>query len=421
MSFIWRPYTQMQTAPRKLPLVSSGKKALLSLSNGKKVIDAISSWWVITHGHCEPALVQALQKQAKFLDQALFANFTHKPAQNLIREIETLLPKKLNRVFFSDNGSTSIEVALKMALQSWKQKGEPSRNQFLTFKSSYHGDTAGAMSVSGPGPFTKPYKDMLFSVITAEQAHFSEEEVSAWYKDFEKKLNQRHKKLAGLIIEPLIQGAGGMIVWPKLALEHIGRLAKEAGLYIIFDEVMTGFGRTGSLFAFNQLSFQPDILCLSKGLTGGMLPLALTVTSEEVYKNFLSSKKEKAFFHGHSFTGNPLSSAVAVANLQLLKKNKAAIEKKWKAIAALNRERGENLRENPSVRDVRLKGLIAAVEKRNAKGYTSSLSEHWTQAALKKGVFLRPLGDTVYILPPYSITKQQLHKVWDVIESLIKM
>lgn len=421
MSFIWRPFTQMQTAPRKLPFVLSGKKALLNLSNGKQVIDAISSWWVITHGHCEPALIQALQKQAKILDQVLFANFTHKPAQNLIKELKTLLPKKLNRVFFSDNGSTAVEVALKMALQSWKQKGEPLRNQFLAFKSSYHGDTTGAMSVSGPGLFTKPYKDMLFSVITAEQAHFSEEEASAWYKDFEKKLNQHHKRLAGLIIEPFIQGAGGMIVWPRLALERIGRLAKEAGLYIIFDEIMTGFGRTGSLFAFNQLNFLPDILCLSKGLTGGMLPLALTVATEEVYKSFLSPEKEKAFFHGHSFTGNPLSSAVAVANLQLLKRNRAAIEKKWKAIATLNKERGENLRRNPSVRDVRLKGLIAAVEKRNAKGYASSLSEEWTRTALKKGVFLRPLGDTVYILPPYSITKQQLHKAWDVIESLIKM
>lgn len=411
----------MQTAVKKLPLVSGSKKALLSLSNGEQVIDAISSWWVITHGHCEPTLVKALQKQAEILDQVLFANFIHEPAQNLIKELQFLLPRQLNRVFFSDNGSTSVEVALKMALQSWKQKGEPQRNQFLTFKSSYHGDTTGAMSVSGQGPFTKPYKDMLFSVITAEQAHFSEDEVPTWYRDFEEKLNQHHKRLAGLIIEPFIQGAGGMIVWPKPALEHIGRLAKEAGLYIIFDEVMTGFGRTGSLFAFNQLSFLPDILCLSKGLTGGMLPLALTITTKEIYKNFLSPEKEKAFFHGHSFTGNPLSSATAVANLQLLKKNRASIEKKWRAIATLNRERGEHLRKNTSVRDVRLKGLVAAVEKRNAKGYTSSLSEHWTQKALKKGVFLRPLGDTVYILPPYSITEQQLHKVWDVIESLIKI
>lgn len=419
MNSIWRPFTQMQTADKALPLVTKGKKALLNLSNGKQVIDAISSWWVITHGHCEPTLVKALQKQAEVLDQVLFANFTHAPARTLVKELKSLLPKKLNKIFFSDNGSTSVEVALKMALQSRKQRGETEKTRFLTFKSSYHGDTTGAMSVSGPGTFTDPYRNMLFSVITAKQAHFSTDDTSAWYSDFEKKLHRHYKKLAAVIIEPFIQGAGGMIVWPKSALEHIGRLAKEAGLYIIFDEVMTGFGRTGSLFAFNQLSFQPDILCLSKGLTGGMLPLALTVTSKDIYNDFLSVKKERAFFHGHSFTGNPLSSAVAVANLQLFKKTRSSIEKKWKTIADLNKERGESLKKNPSVRDIRLKGLVAAVEKRNAKGYTSSLSEHWTKTALKKGVFLRPLGDTVYILPPYSITEQQLHQVWDVIENLI--
>ena len=407
----------MQTASRSLPLVLKGRKALLTLKGGREVIDAISSWWVITHGHCEPALVRALQKQAQLLDQVLFANFTHEPAQTLVKEIRSLMPKKLNRVFFSDNGSTAVEVALKMAVQSWKQRGEGQRKKFIAFSSSYHGDTTGAMSVSGPGTFTDPYKPLMFPVITAKQGRFSTDEPEVYYKDFERKLNQYSKSLSAVIIEPLIQGAGGMIVWPKSALEHIGRLAKEAGLYTIFDEVMTGFGRTGSLFAMEQLNFHPDILCLSKGLTGGFLPLALTVTSEEIYKSFLSLKKEQAFLHGHSFTGNPISSAVAVANLKLLKKNKKSIKKKWQTIAHINRERGEALR--GQVRDVRLKGLVAAVEKQSSKGYTSSLAEEWTRKALRKGVFLRPLGDTVYILPPYSITTQQLHKVWDVMEELI--
>ena len=418
MSSIWRPFTQMQTADKTLPFVSKGRKALLTLKNGKQIIDAISSWWVITHGHCEPAITKAVQNQANLLDQVLFANFTHEPAQNLVKEISSLLPRQLNRVFFSDNGSTAVEVALKIAVQSWKQRGQVQKTHFLTFRSSYHGDTTGAMSVSGPGIFTSPYKPLLFPVITAKQGRFSSDPPETYYKDFEEKLNQYSDKLAAVIIEPFIQGAGGMIVWPKAALEHIGRLAKQSGLYIIFDEVMTGFGRTGSLFALNQLSFHPDILCLSKGLTGGMLPLALTISTKKIYESFLSTKKERAFFHGHSFTGNPISCAAAVANLQLLRKNRLAIEKKWKRIAHINKERGENLRSKPFVKDVRLKGLIAAVENRSAKGYTSSLAEVWSKSALKRGVFLRPLGDTIYILPPYSITEQQLHKVWDVIEEL---
>ena len=419
MSSIWRPFTQMQTADKTLPFVSKGRKALLTLKNGKQIIDAISSWWVITHGHCEPAITKAVQNQANLLDQVLFANFTHEPAQNLVKEISSLLPRQLNRVFFSDNGSTAVEVALKIAVQSWKQRGQAQKTHFLTFRSSYHGDTTGAMSVSGPGIFTSPYKPLLFPVITAKQGRFSSDPPETYYKDFEEKLNQYSDKLAAVIIEPFIQGAGGMIVWPKAALEHIGRLAKQSGLYIIFDEIMTGFGRTGSLFALNQLGFHPDILCLSKGLTGGMLPLALTISTKKIYESFLSTKKERAFFHGHSFTGNPISCAAAVANLQLLRKNRLAIEKKWKRIAHINKERGESLRSKPFVKDVRLKGLIAAVENHSAKGYTSSLAEVWSKSALRRGVFLRPLGDTIYILPPYSITEEQLHKVWDVIEALL--
>lgn len=410
----------MQTAPEELPLAYKAKKALLTLKNGQKIIDAISSWWVITHGHCEPAIVSAIKKQAALLDQVLFADFTHEPAETLAKEIRSLLPSELSRVFFSDNGSTAVEVALKMALQSWQQKGQPQRKKFLSFHSSYHGDTTGAMSVSGSGIFTHPYRPLLFPIIRASQGHFSTDDLPLWCEGFENQLNRQEKNLAAIIIEPFIQGAGGMIVWPKAALERIGKLARESGIYIIFDEVMTGFGRTGSLFALDQLPFQPDILCLSKGLTGGMLPLALTLATEDIYKSFLSGKKEEAFFHGHSFTGNPLSSAAAVANLQLFKKNRQTIENKWRSIARINKERGEALRSKSSVRDVRLKGLVAAVEKRNAKGYSSPLAQHWSEGALKKGVLLRPLGDTIYILPPYSITEEQLHKVWDVIDSLLE-
>ena len=440
---VWRPFTQMQTAPPKLPEAVKGRKALLTLKNGKRIIDAVSSWWVITHGHCTPEIARAVQKQAALLDQVLFADFTHPPARALIRELRFFLPKNLSRLFFSDDGSTAVEAALKIALQSQCLCGEPQRNRFLAFKSSYHGDTAGAMSASGRGVFTAPYKKMLFSVVRAGQPRFSFAPLSLWTKDFERKINRFHKNLAAVIIEPLIQGAGGMIVWPKAALERIARLTKEAGAYLVFDEVMTGFGRTGSVFALDQLksAFHPDLLCLSKGLTGGTLPLALTAVSPKIYESFLSLRKERAFFHGHSFTGNPISAAAAAANLRLLRETRSSVEKKWRRIAALNRERGERLRGRAEVRDIRLQGLVAAVEvngKSESKGrssaaddgrgtggkkagdsYCSPLSGILSRKALAQGVFLRPLGDTVYILPPYSITEGQLHKVWDVIENLI--
>ena len=416
MGFIWRPFTQMQTAARRPPFVSQGKKALLILKDGRKIIDAVSSWWVVTHGHCTPSIVRAVQKQAELLDQALFADFTHAPAEALADEITSLLPENLNKVFFSDNGSTAVEAALKMAIQSMRQRGERKRDRFIAFSASYHGDTCGAMSVSGRSIFTKPHQPLLFPVIRARQGRYSFDDPSAYYKNFEEKLNREHHRLAGVIIEPLIQGAGGMIVWPKTAVERVMQLAREAGLYIIFDEVMTGFGRTGALFAFQQLRFAPDILCLSKGLTGGFLPLALTVTGKKIYESFLFPEKEKAFLHGHSFTGNPISSAAAAANLRLFKRKKKEIIKKWRLIARIHKERGERLRSQ--VKDVRRLGLVAAVEK-DGSGYQSGLSALWTKEALKMGVFLRPLGDTVYILPPYSITEKELHKVWDVVEKLV--
>ena len=420
MSTIWRPFTQMQEAPESLPLVKKAQEARLTLENGTEVIDAISSWWVITHGHCEKTIVEAVQKQSEILDQILFANFTHAPAEDLIKEISSLLPSSLQKVFFSDNGSTAIEVALKMSIQSWKQKGNPERKSFITFSNSYHGDTTGAMSVSGRSVFTKPYDPLLFPVITAKQGHFSDDPEESFYKDFEKQLEQNHKTLAGVLIEPFIQGAGGMIIWPKKALEKVCQLTKEAGAHLIFDEVMTGFGRTGSLFAFEQLDFVPDILCLSKGLTGGFLPLALTITQDSIYKSFLSSKKEKAFLHGHSFTGNPISCAAACANLKLFKTKQEKIKSQWANIKTINSERGLHLKNKGLCRDVRWKGLIAAVEK-SASSYNSPQAEVYTKQSLQKEVFLRPLGETLYILPPYSITKEELHKTWDVIEFLINL
>ena len=415
MSLIWRPFTQMQKA-KLPPTVVKAKNSSLFLKNNKKVIDAISSWWLITHGHCKTELVKALQETAERLDQILFANFTHEKAEQLIKELSGFLPKNLNKFFFSDNGSTAIEVALKMAVQSFAQKGQKHRKEFLSFQNSYHGDTAGAMSVSARGVFTKAYKDFLFPIHLCSQGQLSGDPDRLFYEDFERKIEKHHKKLCAVIIEPLIQGAGGMIIWPPAVLERICRITKSAGLYLIFDEIMTGFGRTGTLFALDQIQTKPDILCLSKGLTGGVLPLALTISTSAIYKDFLSQKKEKALLHGHSFTGNPLSCSVALANLRLIKKNKAKLQKKWNWIEETNKKRLAIFKNHPDVKDVRAKGLVAVIQKEDS--YESFFSEQASQKALQKGVFLRPLGGTVYILPPYCITEKELNKTWEVIESL---
>ena len=414
MNRIWRPFTQMQKV-KQVPEVVRTKDSLLYLKNGESLIDSISSWWVITHGHCQKEIMKALRDCS--MDQILFANFTHKKAEEVVSELSAFLPKKLNRFFFSDNGSTAIESALKMAVQSMAQRGQPERNKFLSFKNSYHGDTVGAMSVSARNIFNQPYKKFLFPISSCSQGHYSFDAEEKFYKDFERRLNRQHKKLCAVIIEPLIQGAGGMVIWPLPALKRVVKLARSAGLYLIFDEVMTGFGRTGSVFAFEQIGVVPDILCLSKGLTGGALPLALTISTNSIYKDFLSSKKEKALLHGHSFTGNPFSCSAAIASLKLLKKNKKKLLKKWKEIESINKERLEALKKSPDIKDKRAKGLIAVVQKKG--GYESDFAEKASRKALKQGVFLRPLGGTIYILPPYCITEKELHKVWDVIETLI--
>ncbi|MDE0118508.1 MAG: adenosylmethionine--8-amino-7-oxononanoate transaminase [Bdellovibrionales bacterium] len=412
---IWLPYTQMKKI-KELPEAISAKGSLIHLKNGKKVIDAISSWWVITLGHCEPSIVKAVQKQAQEMDQVLFANFNHPPAKKLLKELQSILPKKLPYIFFSDNGSTAVESALKMAVQSWKQtKGEAQRNTFISFKNSYHGDTVGAMSVSGRNLFTYPYKKLLFSVVRVKQGTRSSDPVSAYVSDFSEKVKKYHATLAGVIIEPFIQGAGGMIMWPKEALKEICSISKKKGLYLIFDEVMTGFGRTGELFAFQKLGITPDLLCLSKGLTGGFLPLALTVANKTIYDSFLSDEKKLMFFHGHSFTGNPISCVAAAANIKEIKKTKW--KKEWSRIESFHQKKIHSLKGHKNLIDIRGCGTIAAMEFRvKNQGYSSSFAEEFSKKAFQRGVFLRPLGNIVYILPPYCTSNKELEQTWSAIE-----
>jgi adenosylmethionine-8-amino-7-oxononanoate aminotransferase len=417
---IWRPYTQEKIASAPIAL-KQAKGCYLYTSSGQRLLDGISSWWLITHGHCHPAIVEAIQLQTAKMDQVIFANFTHEPAEELAERLIDLTPPALSRVFFSDNGSTAVEVALKMALQACSQLGRPKKQKFVTFERAYHGDTVGAMSVSGDSSFNRPYGKTLFPTVKAKQAHLSTASEDEYVGDFERIIKEQHEDLAGVILEPLIQAAGGMIFWPKAAVQKIGKLCRDYGVLLIFDEVMTGFGRTGELFALDHLGVTPDFLCLSKGLTGGSLPLSVTMTTESVYEAFLDQKKEKMFFHGHSFTGNPISCAAAVANLRAWRDEQ--VLQKLPNIRSANRRALAKLKSRLGINDPRVCGTVAAFDlPTEAAGYLNPAFDRMTSLAIEKGLFMRPLGNTIYLMPPYCTPPEEIEQAWmaigDILSSL---
>ena len=321
---IWRPYTQMKTATPPLKVIK-GEGIWLELEDGRRIMDCISSWWVTIHGHGHPGLAAALAQQAQQLEHVIFAGFTHSPAEQLAQKLLNYVPEALTRVFFSDNGSTSIEVALKMAYQYWVNLGEPQRSRFISFEGGYHGDTIGAMSVGRSMVWWQAFEPMLFQTDTVPfpdtfdgDTEFEQKEQVA-IKKVEFLLQQNCH--AGICIEPLVQGAAGMRMCRSEFLQTLEKLARRYGILIIYDEVMTGFGRTGELFACLKSNTSPDLLCLSKGLSGGCLPLAVTLATEAIYQAFYSSEVDKAFYHGHSYTGNPLACATGLASLELLEQN----------------------------------------------------------------------------------------------------
>jgi adenosylmethionine-8-amino-7-oxononanoate aminotransferase len=415
---IWRPYTQEKTTPAAVKVVRA-QGAHLFTKNGQKIFDGISSWWLTTHGHCHPSIVEAIQRQAAEIDQVTFANFSHQPAEELAELLIGITPPELTRVFFSDNGSTAVEVALKMTLQACQQKGLSEKSRFLAFASSYHGDTVGAMSVSGASPFNQPYTKTLFDVIRAKHPSTTAASVQDYVADFERLIEVHHRSLAAVIIEPLIQGAGGMIVWPAQAVQHIAKLCRSYEVYLIFDEVMTGFGRTGEMFAMNRAEVTPDILCLSKGLTAGSLPLATTIVCEELYQCFLSTTKGRMLFHGHSFTGNPISCAAAVASIKLFKEEQTL--EKLKRIEADHQRNVETAKTVLMNTEFRVCGTMAAIELTGLfNGYLSEKLAALHEACLTKGLFVRPLGNVVYLLPPYCATKQELDDAWQILISEVQ-
>ncbi len=415
---IWHPFTQEQTA--SIPIaVKRGFGAYLYDENDKAYLDLISSWWVNLHGHSNEFIANAIYQQAQKLEHVIFAGFTHEPAVTLCEKLQALLPKKLGRFFFSDNGSTAVEAALKMAYQYWYNKGETQRTVFLSLAGGYHGDTFGAMSVGASSGFHDPFQSLFFSTETIPYPYTWQGDESALLKEeqalaeLEEKLHFKGNNIAALILEPLMQGASGMRMCSANFIEKVVGLARSYGVLVIFDEVMTGFYRTGKLFAFEHTKVVPDFLCLSKGLTGGFLPLALTITSEEVYEAFLSPHFSKAFAHGHSYTANPLGCAAAIASLELLMSDNTI-----EAIKTINKAHQvgmENLRVLPRVQKLRTIGTIAAFDLEFPLEKIKEIKEQ----LLQEGLLIRPLGKSVYLLPPYCTSYNELIRTYEILQSFI--
>jgi len=410
---VWHPYTQASL--EGLPLaITSGKGSLLFDEDGKSYIDAISSWWVNLHGHAHPTITEKITEQLNKLHHVMFAGFTHEPAVTLAERLLSILPQNLSKVFYSDNGSTAVEVALKMAKQYWTNVSKP-RVNFVAFEGSYHGDTFGAMSSSARGSYALQFEDMLFDVTFVplpidDSAQNTLEALSKLEK----------MDIAAFIYEPLLQGAGGMKMYSKAGLSKILKWFKKKDVLLIADEVFTGFGRTGELFASSTLQVCPDIICLSKGLTGGTIALGVTAASEEIFKAFLSDDRAKMLFHGHSFTANALACTASLASLDLLlldecQKSRARISKAHNKFA-------ESLRSKKQIENVRQLGTVLAldIKTKNSNSYLSPVRDRLYNYFIEEGVLLRPLGNIVYILPPYCITDEELKKVYSCIGRAIE-
>lgn len=411
---LWHPYTQMLTQPPPLPVVRA-KGVWLYTEDGRRILDGISSWWVNIHGHSHPKLNEALAAQARELEHVVFAGCTHRPAIELAERLLEVLPGGLTRIFYSDDGSTAVEVALKLALQYWRNRGEAGRRAFVTLHHAYHGDTVGAMSASEDSLFTRAFQPLLFPVMRAHAPYCYRCPLGltratceiACLGDLEARLREGGDSIAGILLEPMLQGAGGMIVWPPEFLAGARRLADQYGTLLIADEVLTGFGRTGRMFACEHAGVRPDLVCLSKGLTAGYLPLGATAATTAIYDAFLSEDRSKAFFHGHSYTANALACAVGVASLNLFRDE--AVLDRVQALERQLRAGLEPMRSFPSVGDVRVIGGVGIVELKSSEaGYLDGLGPRLYREFLDRGLLLRPLGNIVYLMPPYVISEAEV-------------
>lgn len=403
---VWHPYTSLQDPTDPLPVVRA-EGEFLHLADGRRLIDGVSSWWTTLHGHRHPPLMKALREAAAKFDHVMFAGITHEPAVELAELLLETGPHPDGRVFFSDNGSTAVEVALKLAYQSWRHRGEAQRTLFVGFEGGYHGDTFGAMAVGRDPLFFGPFEPLLFRAL---QIPVASEALDA-------ALSRHPGEVAAVIIEPLVQGAGGMLMHSPETLRALFEVARKHGVPFIVDEVMTGGGRTGTLWAHQQAGIAPDLLCSSKTLTGGMMPLSATIASPEVVSAFDTDDRTRTFFHGHSYTAHPLACAVAAANWKLLReghwqKEAARIERTW-------RESLARLAEHPAVREVRIRGTIAAIDLDLPGGYLAAVGKRLRDASIERGVLLRPLGQVLYAMPPLCTSDRSLAAIVGAIEHAV--
>jgi adenosylmethionine-8-amino-7-oxononanoate aminotransferase len=423
--YLWHPYTQMHDyRERDLLLIDHADGVYLYDAHGKAYFDTISSWWCILHGHNHPTIKGAIKKQLDRLEQVLLAGTSHEPAITLAEKLVAITPENLTRVFYSDNGSTACEIAIKMSLQYWQQTGHPERKEFVALEHGYHGDTIGTMSLGGTPGFHGPFEGLTFNSHRLPSPYCYRCPIGATRKScsleclqpLEKLLNEKGKTIAAMIMEPLIQAAGGMIIYPPEYLTKTAALCKQHGVHLILDEVATGFGRTGTMFAMEQAGITCDFLCLSKGLTAGYLPMAATMTSEKIFQAFYGPYAEnKTFFHGHTFTGNPLGCAAGLGSLQVFAEEKtlASLPQKIEHL----QKKMERFKELPFIGDLRQLGMISAIElvrdKKTKKPFSAQERVGWQiyLAGLQERLLLRPLGNIIYLWLPLSTTIAEIDEI----------
>lgn len=406
---IWHPYTQMQTAGVPINIVR-GEGAHLYDDNGKKYIDVVASWWTNLHGHAHPYIANAIAKQAHGLEQVIFAGFTHPTAIQLADRLLDKIPYH-DKVFYSDNGSTAVEIAIKMCLQYFWNKGEE-RKRIIAFRDAYHGDTFGSMSVSARGVFTAPFHSYLFEVDFIDTPNkYNGEQVKEQLRSI------IGNQTAAFIFEPLVLGSAGMLMYDAGLLDDLIGICKEHGVLTIADEVMTGFGRTGQFLATDYCNTKADIVCLSKGITGGFLPFAATTCTQQIYDAFLSDERAKMLFHGHSYTGNALGCAAALASLEVFD-----LDNTWQHITRIIAKHTEfvaTIAKHNMVADIRQTGTILAIELKTDTGYLSSIRDRAYQYFIERGILIRPLGNIIYLLPPYCISDSDLSYTYSTMHSFL--
>jgi adenosylmethionine---8-amino-7-oxononanoate aminotransferase len=408
---VWHPFTQ-HASHGEIPTIVTNEGAWLEASDGRKIFDAISSWWVVTHGHRYPPIIAAIRAQTDLADQIIFAGFTHPPAEQLARQLIAVTPDGLDHVFYSDSGSTAVEVALKMALGFWLHSGEP-RRHILALEGAYHGDTIGGMSIGERGVFNAPYEPLLFDVgrLPFPQQGREQDTLNALERAC------RADSVAALIIEPLVLGAGGMLIYQPTVLCEMASICQSHGVLLIADEVMTGWGRTGTLFACEQAGVVPDIVCVSKGLTGGSLPLAATLCTRAIFDAHYSPDRRKTFFHSSSYTANPIACAAAVANLQVWQSE--PVMPRVAALAAVHAGALDEFRDDRRFCNVRQLGTIAALDLAvDDAGYLANVGPRLYRHFLARGFLIRPLGNTIYLMPPYCSTPAEIKALYAAIAEI---